>query len=334
VSTRIRTRTEPGDRVPDWDQPLGEDLVDFAEITEIEMRVLKRMKEYTLGDHGSVFHGSGVDFVGLRDWQAGDRLSSIDWPQSTLTNFNPLVIREYEQPGTAPIVVVADRSPSTRCGISQDSERGSRVRVPAGIPIAAGIARATATIGLSAVYFQDLFGLITFDQHFARMAAVRPRVGRSHVIHCLDAYQGRVGTEEVRTGQRLATTIGGHLRRTTMLPIVSDFLFEDAAEQIKEIAELNSVHDVFLVMIDSAFAFELPDVSAGWVSAFDIETGSTRLMSRRELRAMAERVRSWQDALEREAHDHDLDVLRLGIEQEKSLPALLEFVIVRRLRKA
>ena len=59
------------------------DLVDFAEITEIELRVLRRMKEYTLGDHGSVFHGTGVDFVGLRDWQAGDRMSSIDWPQST-----------------------------------------------------------------------------------------------------------------------------------------------------------------------------------------------------------------------------------------------------------
>ena len=61
------------------------ELVDFAEITEIELRVLRRMKEYTLGDHGSVFHGTGVDFVGLRDWQAGDRMSSIDWPQSTLT---------------------------------------------------------------------------------------------------------------------------------------------------------------------------------------------------------------------------------------------------------
>jgi uncharacterized protein (DUF58 family) len=297
------------------------DLVDFAEITEIELRVLKRMKEYTLGDHGSVFHGSGVDFVGLRDWQAGDRLSSIDWPQSTLTNFNPLIIREYEQPGTAPVVVVADQSPSTRCGMT-------------GLPIAAGIARATATIGLSAVYFQDLFGLITFDQGFARMAAVRPRVGRSHVIHCLDAYQGRVGTEEVKTGQRLATTIGGHLRRTTLLPIVSDFLFEDAAEQIREIAELNSLHDVFLVMIDSAFAFELPDVSAGWVRAFDIETGTTRLMSRREMRAMATRVRSWQDGLERQAHDHGLDVLRLEIDPDKGLPALLEFVMVRRLRKA
>ena len=95
---RARSSAQSGARSPRDEH----DLVDFAEITEIELRVLRRMKEYTLGDHGSVFHGTGVDFVGLRDWQAGDRLSSIDWPQSTLTNFTPMVIREYEQPGTAP----------------------------------------------------------------------------------------------------------------------------------------------------------------------------------------------------------------------------------------
>ena len=307
---RTTEATRPDDR-----------LVDFAEITEIELRVLRRMKEYTLGDHGSVFHGTGVDFVGLRDWQAGDRLSSIDWPQSTLTNFNPLVVREYEQPGTAPIVVIADRSPSTRCGTG-------------GIPIGAGIARATATIGLSAVYFQDMFGLITFEKGFESMASIRPRVGRSHVIHCLEAYEGHVGMEDVKTGMRVATTIAGHLRRTALLPVISDFLFNDAPARIGELAELNSVHDVFLVMVDSAFAFDLPDVSAGWISAFDVETGESRLMSRRELRSLAERARAWQDDLERQAHDRGFDVLRFGVDQEKSLPALLEFVMVRRLRKA
>jgi uncharacterized protein (DUF58 family) len=296
------------------------DLVNFADITEIELRVLRRMKEYTLGDHGSVFHGSGVDFVGLRDWQAGDRPSSIDWPQSTLTNFTPMVIREYEQPGTAPIVVVADRSPSTRCGVG-------------GTRIAVGIARALATIGLSAVYFQDMFGLITFDSGFTEMGSLRQRVGRGNVIHCLDGYQGRVVLEEVKIGDRLSTTIGGHLRRTTLLPVVSDFLFADAPHFIRELAELNSVHDVFLTVIDSAFAFEFPDVSAGWVSTFDVETGEPRLVSRRELRAMADRVRGWQDDLERQAHEVGLDVLRLDIDPEKALPALLEFVTVRRLRK-
>ena len=296
------------------------ELVDFADITEIELRVLRRMKEYTLGDHGSVFHGSGVDFVGLRDWQAGDRPSSIDWPQSSLTNFTPMVIREYEQPGTAPIVVVADLSPSTRCGIG-------------GTPIAVGIARAIATIGLSAVYFQDMFGLITFDDGFARLASLRPRVGRGNVIHCLDAYQGRVAMEDVKIGQRLSVSIAGRLRRAALLPVISDFLFADAPRVVRELSELNSVHDLFFVMIDSAFAFELPDVSAGWVSAFDVETGESRLVSRRELRVMARRVREWQDDLERQAHDAGIDVLRIDVNAEKTLPALLEFVTVRRLRK-
>jgi len=140
--------------------------------------------------------------------------------------------------------------------------------------------------------------------------------------------------EDVKAGHRLATTVGGHLRRTALVPVISDFLFEDASERIKELAELHSVHDVFLVMIDSAFAFELPDVSAGWINAFDVETGESRLMSRRELRGLASRVRAWQDGLEREAHERGLDVLRIGVDQEKSLPALLEFVMVRRLRKA
>jgi hypothetical protein len=57
-------------------------------------------------------------------------------------------------------------------------------------------------------------------------------------------------------------------------------------------------------------------------------------MSRREMRGLAARVRAWQDGLEREAHERGLDVLRIGVDLEKSLPSLLEFVTVRRLRKA
>ena len=54
-------------------------LVNLQEIAEIELFILKRMKEFTLGDHASVFKGAGLNFVGLRDWEPGDRMSSIDW---------------------------------------------------------------------------------------------------------------------------------------------------------------------------------------------------------------------------------------------------------------
>ena len=76
-------------------------LVNMADISEIELVILKRMREVTIGDHRSRSHGTGFDFIGLRDWQAGDRFASIDWAQSSLTNFSPLVVREFEQPSTA-----------------------------------------------------------------------------------------------------------------------------------------------------------------------------------------------------------------------------------------
>src|ERR1019366_6296023 len=134
----------------------------------------------TIGEHRSLFHGTGFDFVGVRDWQAGGRMSAVDWAQSSLTNFSPTVVRDYEQRSAATVIAVADASLSTRCGID-------------GIPIAAAIARTIGTIGMSAVFFQDMFGLITFDANFSQLGAIRPRIGKNQVIHCLEAYQFQRG---------------------------------------------------------------------------------------------------------------------------------------------
>ena len=295
-------------------------LINLSEVDEIELLILKRMREFTMGEHRSVFHGSGFDFVGLRDWQAGDRFSAIDWAQSTLTNFSPLIVREFEQPSTASVVAVADATLSTRCGID-------------GVRIATAIARAIATIGMSAVFFQDMFGLLTFDAGFEHLEAVRPRVGKNQVIHCLDAYQHRRGLQEVKSSDSVSRSVAGFLRKTTLIPVISDFLFEDARSLLSELAQLNSSHDVFLVLIEASFAFELPKISAGWVEAYDVETGRSRVVSRGALARTASRVREWQDEVERDAKELGLDVLRLGLDTGASAVALTEFVVERRLRK-
>ena len=41
-------------------------LVNLSEITEVELLILRRMREFTIGEHRSLFHGTGFDFVGLR----------------------------------------------------------------------------------------------------------------------------------------------------------------------------------------------------------------------------------------------------------------------------
>ena len=298
-----------------------EPFVNLSELTEIELLIMRRMREFTIGEHRSLFTGSGFDFVGLRDWQPGDRMSQIDWAQSSLTNFSPMIVRNYEQRSTATVIAVADGSLSTRCGID-------------GVPIAAAIARAIGTIGMSAVFFQDMFGLITFDAKFEQMTAVRPRIGKNQVIHCLDAYQFGEGVQPLKQADTLSMTLAGFMRKTSMVPVISDFLFDDAGEVLKELALVNSAHDVFIVLIDSAFAFELPPVSAGWIEAFDVETGRARVLSRGALKALSARTRAWQDEVSRLAKAAGLDVLRIGVDELQTAIALSEFIAERRLRKA
>lgn len=295
-------------------------FVSLADISEIELIILKRMKDVTIGDHRSRQHGSGFDFLGLRDWQAGDRPSAIDWAQSSLRNFSPLVVREFEQPSTATVSVIADRSASTACGAD-------------GVPIAAVIARAIATIGMSAVFFQDQFGLVTFNEGFETLGTLRPRTGKAHVVHCLDAYQRGIGLQEATRVGELGPTLSGYFRSTSLLPVVSDFLFDKPEGTLKQLARLNAVHDVFLVMIDSSFAFDLPPISGGWIETMDVESGKARVLSRAEYRRLGVRVREWQDTVEALAKGLDLAVVRIGRDTAASDIALSEFVAERRLRK-
>ena len=99
------------------------------------------------------------------------------------------------------------------------------------------------------------------------------------------------------------------------------------------VAEEWGLDNTELGKIDSAFAFDLPAVSAWWIDAFDVETGRSRLISRRAARTLAGRAAEWQSEVERTAKDLNMDVLRLGIDEAKSDIALMEFVIERRLRK-
>jgi uncharacterized protein (DUF58 family) len=303
-------------------------LVNLQEIAEIELFILKRMKEFTLGDHASVFKGAGFNFVGIRDWEPGDRMSSIDWSQSSLTNFSPLITREFEQDSNAAIVAVVDASLSTRCGIAGGAS------APGGATIAMAIARAVAAAGLSATFFQDLFGIVTFDERFAPLASARPRIGRSHLLYCLDLYRQSLSQpRDPERVQDIVAAIESQVRKASLVPVISDFLFTDAAALIGQLSHLNAVHDIVLLMADVRFAYEVPAVSDGWVEVFDVESGRVRVLSRRELRRLATRISEWQDEIERLARDADLDIVRVGLDRWEMETALVKFTAERRLRK-
>ena len=345
--------------------PPSDALVGWDEIQDIELVIVRRMREHAAGAHPSAFRGAGHEPAGLRDWQPGDRPSAIDWAQSTLTNFAPLVTREQEHESTARLVIVADTSFSIRCGAG-------------GVPVATIIARTVGTLALAGALFQDQVGLVTLDGPRRRLA-VRPRVGKSHAVHCLETYQATVaggeagfgngaaggGSETAGSGSEGAAgarwtaasgsgTVGfasgsvagatdtsarsdgdlsALLRRTSLVPVISDFLFDGAEVLLGELANLNARHDVFVVLIDAAYAFELAVAPAGWTEVCDVETGQAALLSAGELRSLAAEVRVWQDAVADRAEELGLEVLRLGADAGRFHETVVDFLADRRMRR-
>ncbi len=295
--------------------PASDDsLVSWAEIQDVELVILRRMQELAIGTHPSLFQGTGHNLAGLRDWQPCDRLSSIDWPQSTLTNFSPMITREFDQESNAPIMIAADVSASTRCGVD-------------GASIAKVIAHAVATFAMAASFFQDRAGLITFDGD-TRELRVRPLIGQGHAMHCVEAYQQRLIAG--RPSSIPDMSFAGLLRKRSMVPVISDFLFDDPAPLLTELADLGAFHDVFVVLVDSAFAFQIPPLSAGWVEVLDVETGRARILAADDLEQLGHWVTAWQASVERDAQHLGLDVLRLGGDPAAIHASLVGFLLGRK----
>jgi uncharacterized protein (DUF58 family) len=292
-------------------------LVSWEEIQDIELVVLRRMKEFAMGSHKSVFQGAGFDLVGLREWEPGDRVAGIDWPQSSLNNFSPLLTREFEQESTASVVIVADSSLSTRCGAG-------------GTPIAKVIARTVATLSLAAAFFQDLVGLITMDGTQRRLV-VPLRTGRNHAVHCAEVYQDCLSDDRTSKTLHQVASLAGLLRKRSLIPVVTDFLADDPKSVIEECAALSGVHDVFMVVIDCAFAFKLPRVSAGWIEAYDVESGVSRVFSSGEVELFERRVKSWQDESVQLGQACGLEIVRVKPGNEHQ--ALAAFLNGRRAQK-
>lgn len=294
--------------------------MDPADIAQIELYILRRMREISPGDHASIAAGSGINLMGLRDWQAGDPITSVDWPQSSLNNFSPLITRQFEEDRHATVLTLVDASQSTLCGL-----RNQR--------IGTAVARAVAAIGFSAAFFQDAFGFVSFGDRFEALHAERARTGRSHVLHCLNRLlrSESVGMRE-QVGNA-AATLSGYLAKASLVPVVSDFLFPNVAAVIDELAAVNTVHDVLLVMVDARLAFDLPATSAGWIEVFDVESGRMQTLSSREATDLTRRVEEWQRSVQWVAQANGLDVVKVGLDRWQSENALSALVAERRVRK-
>ena len=89
---------------------------------------------------------------------------------------------------------------------------------------------------------------------------------------------------------------------------------------LSELALLSRSHDVFVVLVDAAFAFELPPSRPDGSRPSTSRRAAPAWSRDAALARMGDRVRRWQDEVAAMAKDADLDVIRLGTDVDRQRP--------------
>jgi uncharacterized protein (DUF58 family) len=115
------------------------------------------------GDYHSAFHGRGIEFAQVREYQPGDDVRTIDWNVTARTGVPH--VKEFIEERDLTVIVAVDVSGSMGFG-SVDWRK---------CDIAAELA---AVFAFSAVQNSDRIGLLLFST--ATRAYIPPRRGRAH----------------------------------------------------------------------------------------------------------------------------------------------------------
>ena len=267
-------------------------------LRRLEWQVIRRLDGRLQGDYRTVFRGSGVDVVDLREYQPGDDLRHIDWNVTARTDVPH--VREYVEDRELTAWLLLDRSPSMGFG---PIERRKHVVVA---ELAAIVAQLLSRGG-------NRIGAVLFDD--AVDEVIRPASGRTQVLRILSRLlaptaEGPNSAERSKSAAGRPTALAvplraalGIARRRSLIVIVSDFITEPGWEDA--LGQLAHKHDVVALQVVDRREFELPAV--GMIYVEDAETGEQIFVDsndpafQRRLRAAADERQATLNAAARTA---------------------------------
>ena len=86
-------------------------------LQRLDWQVIRRLDGLLQGDYRSLFHGYGVDFADLREYQPGDDVRYIDW--NVTARMDTPYVREYVEDREITAWFLLDLSPSIDFGTAE-----------------------------------------------------------------------------------------------------------------------------------------------------------------------------------------------------------------------
>ena len=107
---------DPGSTMPPTASPSTPERV----LRRLEWRVIRRLDGRLQGDYRTLFHGAGIDFADLREYEPGDDVRHIDW--NVTARMDTPFVRTYLEDRELTAWLLLDRSPSMGFGPTDRSK--------------------------------------------------------------------------------------------------------------------------------------------------------------------------------------------------------------------
>jgi len=252
-------------------------------VRDLEIVSARLIRAGFAGDYHSAFHGRGIEFSQVREYQPGDDIRTIDWNVTARTGAPH--VKEFIEERDLTVIVALDVSGSMGFG-SVDWRK---------CDIAAELA---AVFAFSAVENSDRVGLLLFSDGVRRF--LPPRRGRAHaevIVHtAVDAAMR--GCSGIADFDRATQFLERVTSKRAVVLMISDYLNLNFEKAMKR---LNRRHDLIAICVTDPREERFPPGALARI--VDSENGRMRLIdlggadvARRALQRQQQITRRWRTA--------------------------------------
>jgi uncharacterized protein (DUF58 family) len=222
-------------------------------LRRLEWRVIRRLDGRLQGDYRTMFHGIGIDFADLRDYELGDDVRHIDW--NVTARMDAPYVRTFLEDRELTAWLLLDRSPSMGFGPT------ARPKDLVLVELATTLARLFTRGG-------NRVGAMLFNNAVER--TIPPRGGRTQVLRLAhELLRPSVPTGTSTDLAVLVDAAAAAIRRRSLIILISDFISEPGWE--RPLSLLAERHELVAIRLVDRRELELPD--AGLIVVEDAETG-------------------------------------------------------------
>lgn len=268
-------------------------------VRRLEFRTRRAVNEFAPGVYPSLFHGRGIEFSDIREFQCGDDARTLDWRASA--RLGQPVVKRFVEERELTLMLLVDGSASTRCARTRER-----------------LLELAAVFAFSALRNRDRVGAMLFTTEPEWTFA--PGRGRHHAHRLL---RELVACPPLRQGTDLGAALEAArrpARRGTVFVLLSDFLDPDFDRTVRQVSRR---HDLVAVRIHSE---PVRNPASGlWLSLTDAETDEGRVVPPDQTDALLAATRERGRETDRRLRAAGAEVLAIAADLDP-VPPLARFL--------